>query len=121
MSSLVVHGRVDASDFRPITPEEGGWQPVEGDANARVHDLCQTDEAWSGIALVEPCKFDYLSDHPGLIQLLEGAATVVTDGRTLELRAGDVLFLSPGARTSWEVTSPLREFFYANLSAVDGH
>jgi uncharacterized cupin superfamily protein len=118
MTSLVVRGRVDASDFRPITSEEGGWDPVEGDASARVHDLCQTDEVWSGIALVEPCKFEYHSDHRGMIQLLEGSATVVTDDGTLELGAGDVLYLSPGAKTSWEITSPLREFFYASLTDV---
>jgi uncharacterized cupin superfamily protein len=116
MSSLVVHGQLDATGFRPISPEEGGWEPLEGDSNARVHDFCLTEDVWSGVALVDPCRFTYEPDHPGMIQVVDGAATVTTEGRTLELGPGDVLVLSPGARTSWEITSPLREFFFAALS-----
>jgi uncharacterized cupin superfamily protein len=116
MSSHVIHGRLDATGFRSISREEGGFEPVEGEANPRVHDFCLTEDVWSGIALVDPCRFNYEPTHPGMIQVLEGAATVATDGRTLELGPGDLLVLTPGAKTSWEITAPLRELFFASLS-----
>lgn len=59
MAAPVTTGRLDATEFTPLLPEDGGWIAVEGDAVARVHTLCESANAWSGVALLEPCTFDY--------------------------------------------------------------
>ncbi|MEU0403846.1 cupin domain-containing protein [Streptomyces sp. NPDC006197] len=106
-------GRIDDAEFVPLAPEEGGWEPVEGDANARIHTLCENDHVWSGVALFDPCTFNYHADHASVIHLLEGAATITSDGHTSKVGAGDVVYLTPGITSTWVVKAPVREFFAA--------
>jgi uncharacterized cupin superfamily protein len=43
---------------------------------------------------------------------LEGAARIeIDDGPVLELGAGDIASLPAGARTTWHLTTPFREFW----------
>jgi uncharacterized cupin superfamily protein len=111
MSEVVTIGRLDTADLEPMTPEEGGWEPIEGNADARVHTFCETEQVWAGVAVVQPCTFRYHHHHPSSIQLLEGEATVRAEGHTFHLRAGEVVFFLRGTTATWEVKSPIREFF----------
>lgn len=111
MAAPIITGSIEASDFTPLTPQDGGWIPVAGDADARVHTLCDTGEVWSGVALVEPCTFDYPAAHAGSILLLDGSATISSDGHTGDVSAGDAIYLRPGTTSTWVVHTPVREFF----------
>jgi len=114
MSQLAVFADLEVTDFESYADEDDGHMRVtEGDPSVRVHTLREGKELWAGIALVQPSKFEYSSQHAGAIQLLEGAATVTTEGRTVELKAGEAIFLEKGAETTWEVTAALREYFVA--------
>ena len=84
---------------------------IEGDPDVRSHTFCEGEQLSAGVAIIQPCKFEYRSARAGAIQLLEGAARVTTEGRTVELTAGEAIFVEKGAETSWEVTSALREYF----------
>lgn len=119
MSELATIANLDVSDFEPLSAEEGGWEVIEGDPNARVHTFCENEEIWSGIALVDRSKFEYSAHLPGAIQLLEGAATVETDEHTVEIGPGDVIFLKVGSVSTWTVTVPLREFFVGFPAGAD--
>jgi uncharacterized cupin superfamily protein len=119
MTELVTTGRLDYTQLEPMTPAEGGWEPIEGDADVRFRTLCENDQVWAGIAVVQPCKFRYPHDHPGTIQLLEGEATVTCDGRTFDLSAGEAVFFLPGTTSEWEVKTPMREFFVAYTPPVE--
>jgi uncharacterized cupin superfamily protein len=111
MTAPVTIGNISSSDFVPISPTEGGWIPVEGDADARLHTLCKTDRVWSGVVTLQPCTFEYPCEHAGAIQLLEGSAIITAEGRTWEAGAGDVVYLQPGTTSTWVVREPMREFF----------
>jgi uncharacterized cupin superfamily protein len=53
-------------------------------------------------------------DLPGreTLLILEGAARIeIEEGPVLELTAGDIASLPAGARTTWHLTTPFREFW----------
>jgi uncharacterized cupin superfamily protein len=106
---------LDTVDLVPMTPEEGGWVPLSGDAQAKQRTLVETDSIWSGIATVQPCSFSYTPEHAGAIQILDGTASMTYHGTRHELSAGSVVYLEPGAITTWVVHTPIREFFLAAL------
>jgi uncharacterized cupin superfamily protein len=111
MTERVTAGRLDVTEFEPLSPQDGGWELLEGDSNTRVHTLSENARIWAGVALIDPCRFSYEHHRASMIQLLEGEATFTADGRTVELRAGGVAFFLPGMTSTWEVRSPMREFF----------
>ena len=117
MSTKVWTGRVDATEFTRLTAEEGGWKPIEGDPGVRVHTFCESEGLWTGLGCVEPSTFSYTNDGPGLIQLLEGEATETLDGRTLDLRAGDVVIVPGSVEQTWEIKTAVREFFVTFATA----
>src|SRR5690348_4634085 len=41
--------------------------------------------------------------------VLEGSATITVDGSSVSVGAGDLVRLTVGTQTTWEVTSPLRK------------
>ena len=117
MTAKLTVGRIDATDFAPLPAHEGGYEPIDGDPDAQVHTLFETEELWSGLALIQPCTFRYPVEHLGSVHLIEGDATITTDGVSRTVAAGDVLYLTPGAVTTWEVISPIREFFVVRLDS----
>lgn len=59
---------------------------------------------------LEPIEYT-LPERETLL-VLEGEARIeIADGPTLELRTGDIASLPKGARTTWHVTGPYREFW----------
>ncbi|WP_433371941.1 cupin domain-containing protein [Actinoplanes sp. CA-142083] len=45
--------------------------------------------------------------------VLEGSATITVDGSSVTVGAGDLVRLTVGTATTWEVTSPLRKLYIA--------
>ena len=45
--------------------------------------------------------------------VLSGAATITTDGTSIAVTAGDLVRLTAGTETTWEVTAPLRKLYLA--------
>lgn len=115
MTSTVAVGRIDATDFTPLSPEDSGAELIEGDSAAQVHTFVENDELWSGIALIQPCTFRYAAEHAGCVHLLEGDATITCDGQSRAIGSGDVVFLTPGTVTTWKVNSSIREHFVVRL------
>lgn len=113
--SLAHVSTLDRVDLEPMTSEEGGWVPLQGDAQAKQRTLRETESIWSGIATVQPCSFSYTPEHAGAIQILDGTASMTYDGTQHELSTGSVVYLEPGAVTTWVVHTPLTEFFIAAL------
>src|SRR5215469_15415981 len=89
------------------------WEP-DPEVGGEMHVLCSADGVESGLS-----RFTYATDPvrwtlPGreTIVILEGAARIqIDDGPVLELAAGDIASLPAGARTTWHLTTPFREFW----------
>ena len=45
--------------------------------------------------------------------VLSGSATITTGGESVAVGAGDLVRLTAGTETTWEVTSPLRKLYLA--------
>jgi uncharacterized cupin superfamily protein len=45
--------------------------------------------------------------------VLAGAATITVDGSSVSVGAGDLVRLTAGTSTTWQVTSPLRKLYIA--------
>jgi uncharacterized cupin superfamily protein len=111
MSESITTGHLEATDFEPLSADEGGWARIAGDPNIRVHTLCDNEETWAGIGLIEPSTFAYPIEHPTAVQVLEGEAAVSVDGQTVEVGAGSVVVLKAGAKSTWVIKSRIRQFF----------
>ena len=79
-----------------------------------MHVLCDGEGIQSGLS-----RF---TEDPGPVQwtlpgretflVLEGAARIeIDDGQVLELTEGDIASLPAGARTTWYLTTPFKEFW----------
>jgi uncharacterized cupin superfamily protein len=96
-----------------VAPDD--WQPdpeVGGDG----HVLVRESDGFAGISRfttpTAPIVFRLKARETLLI--LEGAATIEIDGGpTLDLRAGDFASLPEGAKTTWHLTTPFREVWFA--------
>ena len=90
------------------------WEP-DPDVGGEMHVLCTgvgTEAGLSRYADVPLKPIEYtLPDRETLI-VLEGRARIeIADGPTLELKAGDIASMPKGARTTWHVTAPYKEFW----------
>jgi uncharacterized cupin superfamily protein len=55
---------------------------------------------------------DYTMPERESFLVLEGQARIeIADGPTLELKAGDIASIPMGAKTTWHITAPYREFW----------
>jgi ethanolamine utilization protein EutQ (cupin superfamily) len=95
--------RVSAETWE-LDPELGG----------EMHVLCSVAGAESGLSRfaepIEPIRWTLPARETILI--LEGAARIeIDEGSVLELTAGDIASLPAGARTTWHLTTPFKEFW----------
>lgn len=91
----------------------GAWEP-DPDVGGEMHVLCSGHGAESGLSrfaeALEPIRWTLPGRETLLV--LEGAARIEIDGGpVLELAAGDIASLPAGARTTWHLTTPFREFW----------
>ncbi len=86
------------------------WEP-DPDVGSEMHNLCR------GVGLsryvdgpVNPVE--YTTPERESFLVLEGHARIeIADGPTLELKAGDFASIPVGAKTTWHITVPYREFW----------
>lgn len=89
------------------------WQD-DPEVGGEMHVLCSGVGLEAGLSrftdTTEPVKWTL----PGRETLLvvEGAARIeIEGGPVLELSAGDIASLPKGARTTWHLTTPFKEFW----------
>lgn len=116
MSRSVFTADVRTEEFKPFTPEALGIDSVDGEPDIHIHVLRDTSgsdgSVWSGVALVEPSTLYYTFAGDETIHVLEGAVRISVEGEDpVELGPGALASFHKGARSTWEVTSRLREVF----------
>lgn len=89
------------------------WEP-DPDIGGEMHILCDGHGAESGLSRFtnapEPVRWTLHGRETVLV--LEGAARIeIEGGPVLELVAGDIASLPAGARTTWHLTTPFKEFW----------
>jgi uncharacterized cupin superfamily protein len=84
------------SDAPPV--DAGIWRVLDGEWDA------------------EDNEYEFGSDETFIV--LEGSAAIeLADGTRYHLGAGDTASFAQGTRSTWEVTTPFRKFFVANMRA----
>jgi uncharacterized cupin superfamily protein len=89
------------------------WEP-DPEVGGEMHVLCSGHGAESGLSRFAEATPPVRWTLPGreTLLVLEGAARIeIDDGPVLELTAGDIASLPAGARTTWYLTTPFREFW----------
>ena len=79
-----------------------------------MHVLCDGEGIQSGLSRFTEVTGPVQWTLPGreTFLVLEGAARIeIDDGQVLELTAGDIASLPAGARTTWYLTTPFKEFW----------
>lgn len=89
------------------------WEP-DPEVGGELHVLCSGHGVEAGLSrfieTTEPVRWTLPGRETLLV--LEGAATIeIDDGSVLELTAGDIASLPAGARTTWYLTTPFKEFW----------
>ena len=96
------------------------WEP-DPEVGGEMHVLCSGHGAESGMSRFTEVTGPVRWTLPGreTLLVLEGAARIdIDDGPVLELTAGDMASLPAGARTTWYLTTPFREFWVITEQAL---
>jgi uncharacterized cupin superfamily protein len=94
------------------------WEP-DPEVGGEMHLLCSVHGVESGLSRFTETTEPVTWTLPGreTLLVLEGAARIdIDDGPVLELTAGDIASLPAGARTTWYLTTPFREFWVITSS-----
>jgi uncharacterized cupin superfamily protein len=89
------------------------WEP-DPEVGGEMHVLCDSEGIQSGLSRFTEVTGPVQWTLPGreTFLVLEGAARIeIDDGQVLELTAGDIASLPAGARTTWYLTTPFKEFW----------
>ena len=89
------------------------WEP-DPEAGGEMHVLCSAEGVEAGLSRFTEVSGPVVWTIPEreTIVVLEGRARVEIDGGpTLELKEGDIVSLPRGARTTWHLTLPFKDFW----------
>jgi uncharacterized cupin superfamily protein len=89
------------------------WEP-DPEVGGEMHVLCDGYGIQSGLSRFTEATQPVRWTLPGreTLLVLEGTARIeIDDGPVLELTAGDIASLPAGARTTWYLTTPFKEFW----------
>lgn len=111
MTIPIIIGRIDESALVPVSAEEGGWEPTEGDASARSRVFVQNAGMRSGILTYGPCTASERVKNYSSIQILEGELTIIGDDGVIDLGPGDIAHFVPGQEVTITAKTPVREIF----------
>jgi uncharacterized cupin superfamily protein len=89
---------------------------LDGDPASRVHWLRTSGSGdatlLAGIFEAQPSRFRYAFETDETIHIIEGQVRIeLDDGACVTLGPGGIASFPRGARATWEITQPLREFF----------
>jgi quercetin dioxygenase-like cupin family protein len=90
-----------------------GWEP-DPDVGGEMHEL-HHEGVWAGLTRFGDSDEDVVEwtlEERETALILEGAAKIeIEGGPTLEVKEGDVFSIPQGAKTTWHLTKPFREFW----------
>jgi len=90
------------------------WRP-DPEVGGEMHTLLSEDQIEAGLsrfATAQSDPIEWTLPKRETVLILEGEARIeIAGGPTLELRAGDIASMPKGARTTWHLTTPFREFW----------
>jgi uncharacterized cupin superfamily protein len=118
--SEISHVRAAAAEWKHFTAEDATHPQLEGLSNdigssaLWLHKRDDSSErpSQSGLYRMAVGEFDFVFPGDQTSYVLEGAATIVLeDSRTIEVRAGDMVFWPKGTTCRWSVTEKWTEFF----------
>jgi len=95
------------------TSSAEAWES-DPEVGGEMHVLCDGDGVQSGLSRFTEVTEPVTWTLPGreTLLVLEGAARIeIEDGPVLELTVGDIASLPAGARTTWHLTTPFKEFW----------
>ncbi|NMO02248.1 DUF861 domain-containing protein [Gordonia sp. TBRC 11910] len=111
MPDPIITGSADETALVPMSPEEGGWEPVEGDPAAIAHDYVKNEGMWSGLIVYQPCSVRETVANYSSIQVLSGQLILTDENGVTELGAGDLAFFSPGQNVTFTAKTEVREIY----------
>jgi quercetin dioxygenase-like cupin family protein len=95
-----------------VSTDEWEFDP---EVNGDLHLLCTDVGIEAGMSRFTgeiSAPVSYTPPSRETLLVLEGAATIrIADGPTLELAVGDMASLPAGRKTTWELTTPFKEFW----------
>jgi uncharacterized cupin superfamily protein len=102
---------VDATEWEPFEVAV-----TEGDPSTQVHWLRDKSGGegvlFAGLFRAEPGRFDYEFSGDETFHMLEGEIAIALESDDpVTLRAGDIASFPKGAKSTWEVRSPMKKFF----------
>lgn len=106
----VVHGRGAIVSLAPVPAEQIDY----GNPRQGVLDLGTVGNVEAGIAeLRDGAVLDTVSDE--VFVVISGGATIklLDEGRSVDVKTGDVMRLTAGTRTRWIVKDHVRRVFFA--------
>jgi uncharacterized cupin superfamily protein len=89
---------------------------IDGKPEGKVHWLRTSTEGdgqlLTGMFTAQPSKVNYEFVGDESLHLMEGRVTVeMSDGETVEMKAGDVASFPKGAKSVWTIHEPMKKFF----------
>jgi hypothetical protein len=99
--------------------EQDGWSPLVDppgeipSAGAELEVFATPDGRFTaGLWRREPDTWSFERSHDEVAFIVSGVGEIETpDGRTLELRPGDVLVTPNGSKGTWRIAEPLTKFY----------
>ena len=92
------------------------WEP-DPEVGGEMAVLCSVEEVEAGMSRFTDVAEPIIWALPAreTLVVLEGEARIEIEGAsTITLKAGDMASLPAGARTTWHLTTPFREFWVLN-------
>ena len=92
------------------------WQS-EPDVDGEFQVFVDQPDSYIGMSryLTDPGPVSWAPSVRETLLVLEGSVRIDIDGGpTLHLRVGDVASLASGTRTTWHITTPFRELWFAS-------
>jgi len=105
---MEIHPGVFVSNVLPDT-----WEP-DPEVGGEMHVLCSDVGVEAGLSRFHGASgpVEWTLPARETLMILEGGAWIeIADGPTLELRAGDIASLPAGARTTWHLSLPFKQFW----------
>ncbi|GEE00540.1 hypothetical protein nbrc107696_09860 [Gordonia spumicola] len=111
MTEPVSVRRIEWNDLSPVSPQDGGWTTVDGDATAHSRVFVENAAMRSGIMTYGPCTAREVIQNHSSIHILDGELTVTDEHGEHRLGPGDIAFFAPGQDVTITSRTRVREVY----------
>jgi uncharacterized cupin superfamily protein len=89
------------------------WQPDPEVPGTVMHELVHADGLDAGMTRIDEVDgpITWTPEQREVAMVIEGSVRIEVEGRTLDLRPGDLFSLPPGRETTWHVETPFKEMW----------